>query len=654
MLRRPILYHLLSTNAFSESTRTDQLDWKPLKETGEPKLKVEGLLNIATAKHSDVGLLRAPPRSATQLSLGHSPEMREAHFAQGRETKDTETNSVISKEAIWSYFVKILPPSVRVGAVHSQGLILERSITSADGKPRSHAVKRASQEWWLAHSSQSWEHILSQKSHTTGPGSLGYIIFLCWYEDLMTGLQGSHSANNGWLYFLGPSPNHDAEARLVEQLVYDIFKRLDRTSCGSMKRIPGGASTSANTSASGTTAPPTCSQSTRTTGKRRDRDDSTPDDRLNDDEPDKNDRAKRIKKNADQYSQYFICTEFAAGQDPACPNCFFGAWPSVERLKWDHLIKVHKFDTTLMKTDKGGTESEKWWRLFDKLHPGFRETNPNTFIPGPLWEDRVAQNAYNKVLSEAMKAAERIRQKGTQALISQFEDLLNRQQSLERQELRQMVSNLMYSNIRNMTVVDPSTPAPEMERQPDTAQNTAHNGERCNSDGMTTPLLRQSHVDPTHLSISERLSVPSSFNRPSPLFSLNQPSLDSYLLALQNHNVASSSDLIEDSFDTCTYPAYIDPITSSLDVPGVQTHSSNTALSTAASSETMSGNDHFTGRTSPCSNDHGHQQLFGKVCRCRFHSLECSESCAKSKSEWCVGCSGWFSWSTMAEPFFQH
>ena len=611
------------------------------------------LLSMRECKHSDANLLRIPPRSALQLSLGHSSETRQAYFAQDGEIRDSETESVISKEAIWSNFVRILPPAIRPSAVHFQRRVLERSIAPAAGKPMSHAVKRASQEWWLAHPSQPWEHILSQENQTVSLGCLSHIIFLSWYHDLVAGLQGSDKTNGDWLYFLGPSPDHDVEAKLVEQLVDDIYKHLNEILVGSVKRIPTGVSTSTDTSISGTTELPTCSQPDRVAGKRPNRDESEPDDKPNDDDPDKNERPKRIKKNADQYSHYFICTEFAAGQDPACPNCFFGAWPSVDRLKRDHLVKVHKFDSIFMKVDKkGGTESEKWWRLFDKLHPGFRERNPDTFIPGPLWEDRVAHNAYNKVLSVAMKEAECIRQRGTQALISQFQDLLNRQQNLERQELRHVVSSLLYSNILNMTVIDSRTPAPAIERQPATVQTVVHNGERCNGIEMITHLLEQPDVDSTHSSMPEKLSVPFSFNTASAISSSNGPPLDNYLPTLQNHNVTSSRQLIEDSLGTGTYPSSASPVTSTLALPGFQISPPNIAMSTTASSETMSGTDHFHESTSSSSNDHGAQQPFGKVCRCRFHSLECADSCAEPRNEWCLCCSGWFPWSAMADPFF--
>lgn len=52
------------------------------------------------------------------------------------------------------------------------------------------------------------------------------------------------------------------------------------------------------------------------------------------------------------------------------------------QMKQNYLIKIHKFDSTFLKIDIGGSKSDKWWRLFHNLHPGFREAYPNTFIPG--------------------------------------------------------------------------------------------------------------------------------------------------------------------------------------------------------------------------------------------------------------------------------
>lgn len=40
-----------------------------------------------------------------------------------------------------------------------------------------------------------------------------------------------------------------------------------------------------------------------------------------------------------------------------------------------------------------------------------------------------------------------------------------------------------------------------------------------------------------------------------------------------------------------------------------------------------------------------------KICRCRNHTLECNTA-VESGKESCRCCSGWFSWSTSADPFF--
>jgi hypothetical protein len=41
----------------------------------------------------------------------------------------------------------------------------------------------------------------------------------------------------------------------------------------------------------------------------------------------------------------------------------------------------------------------------------------------------------------------------------------------------------------------------------------------------------------------------------------------------------------------------------------------------------------------------------GEICRCRNHTLECNTA-VKGGNESCRCCSGWFSWSTFADPFF--
>lgn len=468
---------------------------------------------------------------------------------------------------------------------------------------------------------------------------------------MKSGVDGSYNTNATWLDFIGPLLDHNAEVRLVEQLVDDIYQRLGKDFVSNVRQVHSGDSPATQNSAtSSTNTPSASSQSTRLTAKRRRKDDSEPGDRSDDDEPYKDDKAKRRKKNADQLSRYLICTEFAASQDPAGPKCFFGAWPSVDRLKQDHLVKVHKIDSALLKVDKGGTESEKWWRLFDKLHPGFREENPNTFIPGPLWEDRIAHNAYNKILSEAMKEAERIRQRGAQALASQLQDLLDRQLSVERQELRQMVSDLISSKNRNMNTIDPLTSEPEIERQPQSVQYDTHNG-------MMTPLQQQSDAGAsTHPPTPSQFTAPFSFPPPVPPFSSNGPSLDNYRPSLNDHT--SSRYPTEDSFSTGTHPTSINPsptptplqtLVSQMNLPPLTAP----AISTQAPSETMYESSHLTGLSSNLPHDNANMP-FGKACRCRSHSKECTRSSMDQGTEWCVGCSGWFVWSKMAEPFFWH
>jgi hypothetical protein len=554
-------------------------------------------------------------------------------------------NPIISKEEIWLNFVKVLPPVLRPEAMDLEDSNLEPLISPPDREPLSHAVKRASHEWWLAHSSRRWEDILPQESRTTSYCHIGLTIFLSWYRDFIGRAHGLHYTNDIWLDFNGPSLDHEPEVKLVEQLVDDIYERLRTITINPMRQIPAESSSSAQKSASGSTNALSLSSQPATT-KRRHRDFSKLGDTPDDDEPYAGGNAKR-KKNADQYSRYLICTEFAASQNPACPNCFFGAWPSVDRLKQDHLIKVHKFNSTMLKVDKGGTESEKWWRLFDKLHPGFREKNPNTFIPGPLWEDRVAHNAYNKILSEAMKEAERIRRRGTQALTYQIQDLLERQQSSERQELRQMVSHLISSSNQNTTAFKPLTPEPEAESQAQSARNNTHNGDR-----MITPLLQQSNGSSTNLPTPRLFPALSPFETPSLLFSSNGPSLDSYLPALNHHS--SFPYFMEDSFGTGTNQALISPVPAPLETLESQMNPPMTTMSTGPPSETIYTKNHFARQNFSHGDNLVHQEPFGKVCRCRFHSLECTKSSKEHGKEWCVGCSGWFPWSVMAEPFFHH
>jgi len=117
---------------------------------------------------------------------------------------------------------------------------------------------------------------------------------------------------------------------------------------------------------------------------------------------------KRAKPTAEMYAQYLVCTEHAAGQEAENPSCVFSAWPTVDRLKQvsglrvfkaqvfpylltlltltclkDHLSKVHRIPIASMKIERGGTEAEKWWKLFHKLHPNFVDLHSDYLVPGP-------------------------------------------------------------------------------------------------------------------------------------------------------------------------------------------------------------------------------------------------------------------------------
>jgi hypothetical protein len=350
-------------------------------------------------------------------------------------------HSTIQKESIWSTFVESL--RFMVGADYHLRLTFGTPIPPVNEEPQSHAAKRASQDWWLAHPSEPWENILPP-SHIASPRHLFSLILSSWHQDFEPSSQHLRS-DRDWSDFLGSSPE-EQEAKVIEQLVNDISVYMDRASASSVKRRAGESSTSNATPGTSLASLSSARVSSRITGKRRGRDDARSNDEgSDDDQQNQNNRPKRVRKNAAQYSRYVICTEFAADESTACFSCYWGGWPSVDRLKQDHLVKVHGIDTSLMKIEKGGTEAEKWWRLFDKLHPGFRDAHPEVFIPGPFFEDRLTQNTYNKVFSEAMKSVERIQQRNAQDLASAINDLLNTQRDHERQEIRQVIVRILHA-----------------------------------------------------------------------------------------------------------------------------------------------------------------------------------------------------------------
>jgi hypothetical protein len=370
----------------------------------------------------------------------------------------------ILKEAIWSAIFSCWRP--KISASQLEDSANETEITPVNGEPRSYTIKRSSQEWWLAHASEPWENVLpGQDMATLVDRYLLHLIFSSWHQEWIAGAC-SLRGNADWMFPLDTILNQ--EDRVVERLVHDVFSHLGRAATGSVRQTPAGSSTSNTPSRPPTRPHQKSSDASNITRKRRDRQEAEPgDDGLDGDEPNRNDRTKRIKKTTDEYNRYVICTQFAAGKEPARPNCFFGAWCSVDRLKQDHLINIHNFNTSQLKIDRGGTEAEKWWRLFDKLNPGIREANPKAFIPGPFWEDRVAHNTYNKIFSEAMKRAEEIRERRTQSLASDIQALLNRQRDIERQEIRQVVIDILHPGTGNTNSSESPSSVETMEPESD-------------------------------------------------------------------------------------------------------------------------------------------------------------------------------------------
>ena len=535
------------------------------------------------------------------------------------------------KELIWSALIKCGGGEIKATSVECSAN--ETVITTANGEPLSQAIKRSSQEWWLAHSSERWENILPEQDIIFFDRHLLYLIFSSWHQDWMAGPSGLRKDGH-WLRSLGSTFDQE---RLVEQLVQDIFLHLHRAAAGSVKRTAAESSASDVPSRS-TTAPRQKSyESSKTTGKRRDRHDAEQgEDGVDGDDPNQNDRTKRVKKTTDEYNRYVICTQFAAGQEPARPNCFFGAWCSVDRLKQDHLGKVHKFEISQMQIDRGGTEPEKWWRLFDKLNPGFREANPGKFIPGPFYEDRVAHNTYNKIFSEAMKRAEGIQQRRAQNLALNIQDLLNRHQDGETQEIRQVVLDVLHSQ-------NPDTSSGESLSVTETMESETGNFHNA-SGRISTSLLQPVSTEPTSSSTSSnsRLPVVSQIDAPGHANSSIEPSLHGNLWDGSNPPAASLWQLTHNDLGMDAQHTHnsITPESSEM----LRGYRADTVMATMSSSETASGNF-------PAANNNlDLQQPFGKVCRCRFHNAECDHS-VRDGNEWCTCCSGWFPWSAFAEPF---
>ncbi|KAN0094081.1 Velvet factor domain containing protein [Hyaloscypha variabilis] len=549
------------------------------------------------------------------------------------------SKKIASKEEIWLNLIACWEPATSSRLRYSDdGTTIKSTISS---EPHSHAIKLQCQEWWLAHSSESWDDILSEHRMMTrfNPKSL-VRVFLSWYQDLKEGTPGSMRKER---LILPSDTIYGHEEMIIEQIVHDICLHLGRAA-GSLKTSPGGNSTPNERPTSSLTTNHKSSGTSKNKGKgkRTIRSDAqSDDDGGDDDEPNQNDRTKRIKKTTNEYNRYVICPQFAAGKEPSRPNCFFGAWCSVDRLKQDHLINVHNFNTSQLKIDRGGTESEKWWRLFDKLNPGFRRDNPEAFIPGPFWEDRVAHNTYNKIFSEAMKRAERIREMRTQNLASDIQNLLNRQRDVERQEIRQVVLDVLHSRSHNAT--SDSDESPDITQRMESESGISHR--RAGS--LSTPEFQQPNTDSVSLSpLDDRPLQNASENNllslPSSSTGSSRPSLHGIPSDVHEPVMSSLWELPQEQSSMGTQSSYDDLSPQLPDILGGQ-FGVDLTMTTTSSSDTTLG-------TSSNTNDLVIKQPVGKVCRCRLHRAECDLGAGKG-NEWCACCTGWFPWSAFAELF---
>lgn len=541
--------------------------------------------------------------------------------------------AAVSREEIWSALRRCL--GSRADASSLENSANETIIAPVNGEPLSHKIKRSCQEWWLANASEPWENILPDENVIVFPDrQLLHLIFSSWHQDWMS---GSPDLRESWCWLWSTDESSEQEDRIVEKLVHDISVQLVRAPAGHVKTTPAGSSSSNGPSGSASRINIKSCETSKSTGKRRARSEAErDDDSLDEDDPNQNDGAKRGKRSADDLNRYVICTQYAAGQESARnpTKCFFGAWCSVDRLKQDHLIKVHNFETSQMQIERGGTESEKWWRLFDKLNPGFRDANPEKFIPGPFFEDRVAHNTYNKIFSEVMKRTELIQQRRAQSLASDIQNLLNRHQRGERQEIRQVVLDVLHSRESDTISSEQLSISERMRSE----SNSFHN----ESDTMSTSILQQpGSLTPSNVTNTSILSGPH-FNDPGNANSFNVPSLPERPSDVPDPNASSSwqrpqmntSIVANSSNSSCA------PDTS--DMLGVQ-YGADQALNTMASSPTTLG-------TLSAVNNSGFGLSSGKVCRCRLHNAECDQMVG-SGYEFCTCCSGWFSWSAFAEPF---
>jgi hypothetical protein len=545
----------------------------------------------------------------------------------------SDSPAAVSREEIWSALQRCLGSSTDASSLENSAN--ETAITQVTGEPLSHKIRRSCQEWWLSHASDPWENILPNENlNLIADHHLLHLIFSSWHNDRMAGPPNLRESM-GWLWTT--SDADEQEDRIVDQLVRDISVQLGRATAGPVKNTPSGSSSSSGPSGSASRINLQRFEISKSTGKRKDRSETERnDDSSDEDGPDQNDGKKRRKKSTDDLNRYVICTQYAAGQESARnpTKCFFGAWCSVDRLKQDHLITVHNFETSQMQIDRGGTESEKWWRLFDKLNPGFRDANPEKFIPGPFYEDRVAHNTYNKILFEAMKRTERIQQIRAQSLALDIQSLVNRHQHGERQEIRQVVLDVLHSR-EPKTISSENLSISERMRS---ESNSFHN----ESDTMSTPILQQPEfLTPSNFTNNSMLSGPH-FNAPGNTNSFNVPLFPERLSNIPDSDASSSwqhphmnTGIVVQPSNGCYAPDISDML-------GVQ-YSADLAQNTIASSETTPG-------TLSAVHNPGFGLSPGKVCRCRLHNAECDQMVA-SGYEFCTCCSGWFSWSAFAEPF---
>ncbi|KAF4609617.1 hypothetical protein G7Y89_g15838 [Cudoniella acicularis] len=210
---------------------------------------------------------------------------------------------------------------------------------------------------------------------------------------------------------------------------------------------------------------------------------------------------------------------------------------------------------------------------------------------------------YNKVFSEAMKKAERIQQRSTQSLASEIHDFLNRQRDVERQEIRQVVVDILHSRTRDSISNESLSTAKRMELESDSLPSPASNSSLFA--GMPTPHLQKPNSESTSSStpVDDSLSA-SSENGPGHTSSSSEPPLDGHFSSLPSQTIPPSWQFTHDNLGISTLPAYTSPTPQASDMLGIN-YCASTALTTTSSSENMSG-------TLSVANEFGIEQPFGK------------------------------------------